>query len=127
MKPIDPSVRLQCAERCQVKFDTRSLDQMLPPDHVARIVWMYVCGLDLSALLARIKAVEGHPGQPAIDPRLLLSLWLMATLDGVGSARELDRLCELHIAYEWLCGGVGVNYHTLADFRTENEAFLSQL
>ena len=126
-KPIKPSVRLQYPERCQMVFDARCLDQLLPPDHVARIVWAYVDGLDLSDFLAKVKAVVGGPGQPAIDPRLLLSLWLLATIDGVGSARELDRLCQAHLAYQWLCGGVGVNYHTLADFRTQNEASLGQL
>jgi transposase len=100
---------------------------LLPPDHVARTVWAYVERLDLTPLLATIKAVPGRPGQPAIDPRILLSLWLLATLDGVGSARALDRLTELHLAYEWLCGGVSVNYHTLADFRSRNGAVLSQL
>jgi hypothetical protein len=49
-----------------------------------------------------------------------MALWLYATLDGVGSARELDRLCEDHVAYQWICGGVSVNYHTLSDFRTAN-------
>jgi len=90
-------------------------------------VWAYVEGLDLSTLLDQIKAVPGRPGQPAIDPRILLSLWLVATLNGVGSARELDRLTEQHIAYEWLCGHVSVNYHTLTDFRSTNEAFLNEL
>src|SRR5438046_1031992 len=98
-KPII-AARLQLPERQQMKIDLRSLDQLLPPDHVARTVWTYVHGLDLSPLLARVKAVEGRPGQPAIDPRILLSLWLLATLDGVGSARELDRLTWQHIAYE---------------------------
>ena len=121
------AVRLQYAERCQMKMDLRSLDQLLPPDHVARVVWAFVGGLDLSAFLARVKAVDGGPGQPAIDPRILLSLWLLATLDGVGSARQLDRLCDQHLAYEWLRGGVGVNYHTLADFRCAHEAHLSEL
>ena len=110
-----------------MKIDERSLDQLLPPDHEARTVWAYVDGLDLSLLLARIKAVEGNPGQPTIDPRILLSLWLLATLNGIGSAREVDRLTRQHIAYEWLCGDVSVNYHTLADFRSQNEEFLSGL
>jgi len=35
----------------------------------------------------------------------------------VTSARELDRLCTEHLAYIWLCSGVSMNYHTLADFR----------
>jgi transposase len=101
-----------------MRIDERSLDQTLTPDHVARVVWEFVAGLDLSPLHARVKAVTGRPGQPPIDPRVLLALWLLATLDGVGSARELDRLCGEHAAYLWVCGGVGVNYHTLSDFRS---------
>ena len=126
-KPQPSTARLQVPVRNQMKLDERSVDQLLPPDHAARIVWDYVAGVDLTPLLARIKAVAGHPGQPAIDPRILLSLWLLATLDGVGSARELDRLCIVHIGYEWLCGGVSVNYHTLADFRSQNVEFLDGL
>lgn len=119
--------RLQRPERQQMKVDLRSLDQLLPPDHEARTVWAYVDQLDLTPLLARIKAVEGRPGQPAIDPRILLALWLFATLEGVGSARELDRLTQHHIVYQWLCGEVSVNYHTLADFRVDHADFLNTL
>jgi len=49
--------------------------------------------------------------------------WLYATLEGVGSARA--RLCEEHDAYRWMCGGVSVNYHTLADFRVEHLGYLN--
>jgi hypothetical protein len=56
-----------------------------------------------------------------------MALWLYATLDGVGSAREVGRLCEDHVAYQWICGGVSVNYHTLSDFRTGNVALLDRL
>jgi hypothetical protein len=52
---------------------------------------------------------------------------LYATADGVGAARELDRLCREHRAYEWLRGGVPINYHTLADFRTAHERALDDL
>jgi transposase len=49
----------------------------------------------------------------------------------VGSARQLDRLCQEHDAYRWLRGGVPVNYHMLADFRVAHgealDALLSQL
>ncbi|MBI1898115.1 MAG: IS1182 family transposase [Acidobacteria bacterium] len=104
-----------------------SLDQLLPPEHQARMVWSYVEQLDLAPLLQGVQAVAGQPGRDANDPRLLLALWLYATLDGVGSARELDRLCREHLAYQWLCGGVSMNYHTLADFRTQHSEFLRQL
>ncbi len=75
----------------------------------------------------RIRAIEGHPGRPPIDPAILVSLWLYATLEGVGSARALDRLCAEHDAYRWLCGGVGVNYHTLAAFRVDEADILDAL
>jgi transposase len=119
--------RYQRPERQQMRLDERSLDQTLPPDHIARVVWDFVCGLDLSVMDARVKAVVGRPGQPSIDPRILLALWILATLDGVGSSRELDRLCEVHAAYLWVCGGVGVNYHTLSDFRSENGELFDRL
>ncbi len=57
----------------------------------------------------------------------MLALWLWATVEGVGSARQLDKLCGEHLAYRWLCGGVSMNYHTLADFRTAHGAVLERL
>jgi transposase len=66
-------------------------------------------------------------GRPAADPKVLLALWLYATLEGVGSARELDRLVGRDIAYRWLAGGVPVNYHGLSDFRVGWSAELDRL
>jgi transposase len=106
---------------------TLSLDQMLPPDHVARIVWEAVKDMDVTPLLADIRSTEHHAGNPAIDPHLLVAVWLLATVHGVSSAREVERRCEEHMAYRWLCGGVSVNYHTLSDFRTGRAAFLDEL
>jgi len=119
--------RLQRPNRSQVELRSVDLDGLLPADHRARLVWAFVEGLDLAPLYDRIKAVEGHPGRPPIDPAILTALWLYATLDGVGSARALDRLCAEHDAYRWLCGGVGVNYHTLAAFRVEHADVLDRL
>jgi transposase len=120
--------RLRTAQRDQVEMRWLSLDQLLPPEHEARLVWDHVLGLDLSHWLASIKSVVGHVGHPAIDPRILFALWLYATVSGVSSARYLDKLCIEHLAYEWLCGGVSVNYHTLADFRSDHgEALNEQL
>src|ERR671913_734177 len=107
--------RLRKAERRQVSLRPVSLEDLLPADHRARFVWAFAERLDLSALHGAIKAVEGRPGHPPADPRLLLALWLYATVEGVGSARELDRLCREHTGFEWLCGGVGMNHTTLVD------------
>jgi transposase len=119
--------RLERANRQQVEIRLASLDELLAEDHRARIVWEVVAGYDLSGFYARIEAIEGEAGRPAIDPRVLVAVWLYATLEGVGSARQLDRLCKEHLAYQWLLGGVSVNYHTLADFRVDYEAELDQL
>ena len=102
-------------------------EALLPPEHAARLVWRFVEGLDLSAFYAVIRAREGRAGRPAIDPKILVALWLYATMDGVGSAREVDRLCERHDAYRWLRGGVSVNYHTLSDFRVAHQDALDDL
>ena len=75
------------------------LEGLLPPDHQARLVWDYVEGLDLSPLYDAIDAVEGGPGHAATDPKIMMALWLYATLDGVGSARALDRLTREHEIY----------------------------
>jgi transposase len=119
--------RLLYANRAQGEFRDDSLDQWLPPEHPVRGVWQFVEALDLSPLLAQIRSVPGNPGAPAIDPRILMALWLQATIDGVGSSRVLARLCEEHLAYRWLCGGVAVGYHTLADFRTGHGEVLNRL
>ena len=44
-----------------------------------------------------------------------------------GQRRELNRLCEHHVAYRWICGGVSMNYHTLSDFRTQHVELLDRL
>ena len=119
--------RLLRANRQQVEIRWASLDALLPDDHRVRIVWAAVESFDLSQLYDQIDAVEGEPGHPAIDPALLVAVWLTATLDGVGSARALERLCGEHLAYQWLLGGVSVNYHTLSDFRVDHTDELDEL
>jgi len=116
--------RVMWPQRDQVELRPVDLESLLAPDHPARTVWAFVQALELAPLYARIKSVAGRGGAPAIDPAILVALWLWTTIDGVGSAREVDRLCERDDAYRWICGGVGVNYHSLADFRTEHEAWL---
>jgi hypothetical protein len=92
--------RLRYAERSQIEWRPVSLDDL---------------------------AVDGRAGHPPADPRILLALWLYATVKGIGSARELARLCEDHVGFRWLCGGVGMNPKTLADFRVDHGAVLERL
>ncbi len=119
-----PSLRLRCPQRQQVTPVPLYLDALLPDDHLARLVWAAVERLDLSAFTAEIKVVEGGPGRAAADPAVLVALWIYATSQGESSARRIARLCTEHFAYLWLCGGVSMNYHSLADFRVAHGAKL---
>jgi transposase len=119
--------RLRQANRAQVELRASDLESLLAADHRARLVWGYVERQDLSKLLAAIKARGSNAGRAAIDPRILFALWLYATLDGVGSGREVARLCNEHEAYRWICGGVTVNYHALNDFRSGNAQLMDEL
>jgi transposase len=119
--------RLQEPNRLQVELRASDLESLLPEDHRARLVWGYVARQDLSKLFDAIKARGSNAGRAAIDPRILFALWLYATLDGVGSGREVARLSLEHDAYRWICGGVAVNYHALNDFRSGNDKLMDDL
>jgi transposase len=120
-------LRLARAERSQVEWQMACLDELVPEDHRVRHVLAYVDRLDLSELYGAIGSKVGEPGRPAIDPALLVALWLYATLEDVGSARHLARLCERDVTYRWILGGVRVGHKTLSDFRVEAGAVLDKL
>jgi transposase len=121
------AARVLMPNRKQMEFRASDLESLLPEGHRARLVWGYVERQDLSAMYAPIKAREGGVGRTAIAPEILFALWLYATLDGVGSGREVARLTQEHDAYRWICGGVQVNYHTVCDFRVEHGEALDEL
>jgi transposase len=114
-------------DRRQLRWEMVDLEGLLPGDHRARLVWSFVESLDLSPLYDPILSRDGEAGRPAADPAVLLALWLYATVEGIGSARELERLAQSDVAYRWLAGGVPVNYHGLADFRVDSAEVLDRL
>ena len=119
--------RVVVANRAQLSWDLINPDGWLAPDHRARLVVGFVETLDLTVLYDKVEAREGTAGRPAADPAVLFALWLLATMDGVGSARELDRLTSQDLAYRWVACGVPVNYHGLADFRVAHADVLDDL
>jgi transposase len=111
--------RQRCSSVC--------LDEQLPEDHLARLVWEVVSAMDLADFRGPIQSVEGGPGAPACRCDVLISLWLLATLEGIASARSLARRCERDLPYQWLCGGEAISYHTLADFYSAHGGRLHRL
>lgn len=128
LPPTRPEVaRVVRPVRNQGEMVVRDLDSLVAEDHPVRAIWAFLEGLDLSAFYSSIKAVVDRPGRPASDPEVLLALWVYATAQGIGSARRLARLCIEHDVYRWLCGGVPVDYHLLADFRVNQQEALDDL
>ena len=119
--PVDPErgVRVRRAERTQIAWGRVDLEAALPADHAARAILTVIERLDLRALYSQVQSRGEVAGSSAIDPQILLALWVYATSEGIGSGRELAQLCELHAAYRWICGGVEVGYHVLNDFRAQ--------
>jgi transposase len=127
MNKKDGAPRLAQADRSQVRVMVVDPNRLVPENDSVRAVWRFVESLDLSAFYDQVKALKGEPGRPPIDPRILMALWIQGTLDGIGSAREIARLCEMHARYQWICGGVTPGYHRLSDFRSNSEQEFDEL
>lgn len=119
--------RVKPINRQQSVLRPVEVERLVEEDHPVRAIWELVGRLLPADFYRGIKAVEGTAGQAAFDPRLLTSLWVYSYSRGVGSAREIARLCEYHPAYQWLTGLEAVNYHSLSDFRTRHPEALSRL
>src|SRR3989442_15918109 len=118
---------IRSINREQMLWRAVDVEQLIAEDHVARAIWELVGRLDLDGFYAGIECSEDEGGRPAFDPQLLISLWVYAYSQGIGSAREVARRCEGDPAFQWLTGWEEVNYHTLADFRVEKAQEFDEL
>lgn len=124
---LPPEIRFNKPERTQYEFRDMCLDELVAENHQVRLVWDYVCSLDLTLFCKDYKAIGDNAGRNATDPRILLTAWLYATIDGISSGRRLARVCERDAVYMWICGHVGVNYNMLNEFRVNHQAALQDL
>jgi transposase len=113
--------------RQQMSWRAVDVERLIGEDHRARAIWALVGRLNLSGFYESIESSAEEGGRPAIDPQLLISLWVYAYSEGIGSAREVARRCEFDPAFQWLTGLEEVNYHTLADFRVDKQQELDEL
>jgi len=118
---------IRYVNRQQMSWRALDVEKLIGDDHPARAIWTLVGRLDLSRFYESIESSVEEGGRPAFDPQLLISLWVYAYTQGIGSAREVARRCEYDPAFQWLTGLEEVNYHTLADFRVEKQRELDEL
>ena len=123
----EPVKRLKAIDRKQLVLRTVDVEKLVGEDHVVRGIWAMVSQLDMGRLEEPIKAVEGRAGRASFDPRMLAALWIYAISQGVGSARELSRMCEYEPGCQWVTGLQAVNYHALADFRANHREAVAEM
>lgn len=123
----DKQPLIRYVNRQQMSWRAVDVEKLVSDDHPARAIWTLIGRLDLSPFYQAIESSVEEGGRPAFDPQLLISLWVYAYSQGIGSAREVARRCEYDPAFQWLTGLTEVNYHTLADFRVEKQQELDEL
>jgi transposase len=96
-----------------------SLDELVPHDHVVRVIEAYVGRLDLT-VLGFTKTVTKRTGRPPYSPGDLLKLYLYGYLHRIRSSRRLEAECQRNIEVMWLLGRLAPDHKTIADFRRTN-------
>ncbi len=127
MKRPGPAVRTREPCRIQVEMKFGAVDELVGPEHVVRTIDAIVGALDLRPFHARWKAVEGRAGKPVTSPRMLLTLWIYAVSEGVGSAREIERRTRSDSAFEWIVADLKPSHDVIGAFRVQQGAAFSQL
>jgi transposase len=122
-----PKPRVRPLNRNQFRMLNLDVERLIPDEHPARAIWDLVGRVDLSPFYEKVKAVEGHAGQPPFDPRLMISIWVYGLTRGINSARELSEWCEWEPGLQWLSAFDTVNYHSLSTFRVAHGEALKKL
>jgi transposase len=115
------------AERTQMMMVNIYVEELIGADHKARAIWELAGRVNLDGFAESVRTAEGCAGRPAWEPRLLVSVWVYAYSEGIGSAREIERLLEYEPGLQWLCGLESINHHTLSDFRVKHKKALDEL
>lgn len=131
--PVSPrnDALVQRPQRHQIEMGMFTLDDRVPRDHSVREIEAVITALDLTILDAKVRANAEVGGRPAIDPRILLTLWVYSSTQGEIEASEIARRTVTDDIYRWICGGVSVGERRLADFRARGaevfDALLTQV
>lgn len=107
--------------RQQCSLFPLTLEELVPDDHLVRVIEAYVARLDLGSL-GFCKSQPSRTGRPAYDPADLLKLYLYGYFQRIRSSRRLEAECQRNIEVMWLIGRLKPDFKTIADFRKDNGA-----
>ncbi len=81
--PISKQPLIRYVNRQQMSWRAVDVEQLIGEDHPARAIWALVGRLNLRAFYQAIESSTEEGGRPAIDPQLLISLWIYAYSQGL--------------------------------------------
>jgi transposase len=104
-------------ERSQVRLAPLDIEELIEPNHIARVIWQVSGKFDFTRFDATRKSRQDEAGRPCWSPQLLASIWIYSYTLGVASARAIERMMSYEPGLRWLAGNEVINHHTLSDFR----------
>ncbi|WP_247258314.1 IS1182 family transposase [Pseudomonas moorei] len=111
---------IQGEPRSQTSLFPVSLEELIPEDHLVRLIDLYVAKLDL-VQLGFDKALPKGTGRPSYDPADQLKLYLYGYFQRIRSSRRLEAECQRNIEVMWLINRLKPDFKTIADFRKNNK------
>jgi transposase len=119
---------LRSLNRQQTWLLPPTLDELIPDDHPARFIAMFVDNLDEAEWRKLDIGLEGEPlGAPAYHPRVLLGVWLFGFMTSIRSSRKLEAACRDQMPYLWLTGWQHPDHNTLWRFYKEHRMEMRHL
>src|SRR5215470_15525649 len=107
---------IQGVGRTQGTLFPVTLEELIPEDHICRVIDAFVCRLDMEELRF-VRAEAAETGRPGYDPRDLLKLYLYGYLHQIRSSRRLEAECQRNVEVMWLLGRLVPDHKSIAEFR----------
>ena len=106
---------IQGEARAQGTMFPVTLEELIPQDHLCRVIEAFVARMDMGAL-AFVRAQPAETGRPGYDPRDLLQLYLYGYLQQVRSSRRLEAECKRNVEVMWLLGRLQPDHKSMRSF-----------
>ena len=100
-----------------------TINEYLPNDHLARLIYTIVSTLNLNTIIEKFS----NKGQRAYSPHMLLTLIFYGYSTGIKSSRKLSKACEERLDFMYLTAKLTPSYKTISEFRRENLEEISNL